>query len=82
MCNWPASSYTQAAEAVRRLGLAAILPVIAGSVFDSNEVVQITLPFLKELARPMALAWNGRVAVIRPAVESASRVLAEILAVP
>jgi hypothetical protein len=73
------SSYTQAAEAVRRLGLAAILPVIARSVFDTKEVEQIALPFLRQLARPMALAWNGRVAAIRPAVGNASRLLPEIL---
>jgi len=73
------SSYTQAAEAVRRLGVAAILPVIARSVFDATEVDQIALPFLKGLARPMALAWSGRVAAIRPAVAKASCVLAEVL---
>ena len=73
------SSYTQAAEAVRCLGLAAILPVIAHSVFDATEVEQIAMPFLKGLARPMALAWSGRVAAIRPAVAKASRILAELL---
>ena len=73
------SSYTQAAEAVRRLGLAAVLPVIAASAFDPDEVEHVKLPFLRELACPMALAWNGRVAAIRPAVGSASRMLAEIL---
>lgn len=73
------SSYTQTAEAVRRLGLAAVLPVIARNVLDPTEVRHIALPFLEELARPMALAWNARVAAIRPAVGNASRVLAEIL---
>jgi len=74
------SSFTQAARAVKSGAFGAVLPSLAAVEFAAGEVVQFPLPFLKSYARPLCLAWNPRLASVRPVVERAIKALDEILA--
>ena len=72
------SSFPLAARAVRAGALAAILPVAARAEFAVGEVREVLLPWLKPLGRPISLAWNARLAAVRPALAKAVPVLTEL----
>jgi len=72
------SSFTQAAEAVRTLGVAAILPAQARSVFDPGRIAEFNPAFLGPLARSLAVAWNPRIARIRPIVSRAAKAFSQM----
>lgn len=84
--GWPlrielsCSSFTQAARAVKTGAFGAALPNLAAVAFAPGEVVQFPLPFLKSYARPICVAWNPRLADVRPVVEQAIGVVREALA--
>lgn len=84
--GWPlrielsCSSFTQAARAVETGTYGAILPSLAAAEFDRGEVAQYPLPLLKSYARHLALAWNPRLADVRPVVERAVGLLIQMLA--
>lgn len=83
--GWPlrielsCSSFAQAARAVRTGAVAAALPHLAVAAFGPGEVVEFPLPFLRSYARPICLAWNPRLAEVRPVVEGAIGVLEKLL---
>jgi len=52
---------------------------LAATAFAPSEVVQYPLPFLKSYAASIAVAWNPRLAEVRPVVERAVKVLQEAL---
>jgi len=70
--RWPlritvsCASFTQAARAVACGACAAVLPRMAASDFDPAEVREFPLPFLKSYVRKLCLAWNPRLAEVRP----------------
>lgn len=72
--GWPlrielsCSSFTQAARAVEKGALGAVLPSVAAVEFGRADVVEFELPFLKSYARPIAAVWNPRLAEVRPSV--------------
>lgn len=72
------ASFPLAARAVRTGAFAAVLPEVARGEFAADEVSELALPWLKPLARPMALAWNPRLAGVRPAMLKAVPVLQEL----
>jgi DNA-binding transcriptional LysR family regulator len=63
------SSYAQLLEAVRQTKCAAVLPTFAIGPYSSTTVV-LPHPALKPFRRMMALAWNPRSCVLRPALET------------
>lgn len=69
------SSYPQLAQAVQNLGVAAIMPALAASTFDSTKVRVVTLPFLNALSRQVSFVWNRKMAELRPAISKYSRLL-------
>ena len=73
------TSLPQVAEAVRHLGLAAVLPVWASSAFAAGEVVRLDLPILKPLRTPLRLVWSKRQAETRPEIPRIARVMAHQL---
>ena len=84
--HWPlqielsCSSFTQAARAVETGVFGGVLPSMAAAEFAPGEVVQFPLPFLKSYARPVCVAWNPRLADVRPVVERAIKALQQALA--
>lgn len=84
--GWPlrielsCSSFTQAARAVKTGAFGAALPNLAAVAFTPGEVVQFPLPFLKSYARPICVAWNSRLADVRPVVGRAIEALQQALA--
>jgi DNA-binding transcriptional LysR family regulator len=60
------SSFTQAACAMRSSACAAVLPDIAAPDITNSHVVQIALPFLRRKQRQLSVAWNPRLAEVRP----------------
>lgn len=72
------SSYPQVAQAVHSLGVAAILPKIASTTFQSSHVRAIPMPFLNGLTRQVSLVWNRKSADVRPAIAKYSRLLPAI----
>jgi DNA-binding transcriptional LysR family regulator len=73
------TSLPQVAEAVRHLGLAAVLPVWAGSAFAAGEVVKLDLPILKPLRTPLRLAWSKRQEATRPEIARIAQVIVQQL---
>lgn len=75
--KWPlnivvsCSSFTQAARAMQAGSCAAVLPDIAAQDCDDAEVAQMSLPLLRGEHRQMCLAWNPRLAQVRPLLLSA-----------
>lgn len=59
------TSLLQAAEAVKRLGMAAILPTWAESTFTAGSVVRLELPGLQSLRAPLQLVWSKRQGAVR-----------------
>ena len=60
------SSYPQLVQAVRCLGLAAILPTLAGESLEADHVQLRRLPVLDSLAREILLVWNAKASALRP----------------
>jgi len=83
--GWPlrielsCSSFTQAAQAVKTGAVGAALPNLAAAAFTPGEVVQFPLPFLRSYARPICVAWNPRLADVRPVVGRAVEALRRIV---
>ena len=69
------SSYPQLAQAVQHLGVAAVMPKLAGASFEDTDVRAVPLPFLGDLSRQVALVWNRKMAEVRPAIAKYSRLL-------
>jgi DNA-binding transcriptional LysR family regulator len=65
------SSFPLVARAVREGVLAGVLPDVARTEFAGTGVVEVKLAWLKPLNRPVALAWNPRLAAIRPVLAKA-----------
>ena len=74
------SSFTQAARAVKTGAFGAALPNLAAAGFAPGEAIQFPLPFLRSYARPICVAWNPRLAEVRPVVEHAIGALQQALA--
>ncbi len=72
-------SFTQVADAVRAVNVAAVVPSLAQSMLDTPTFDQLEFPFLKPLARPMVLVWNPTLFAVRPAVSRAARIFGAIL---
>ena len=72
------SSFPMAARAVIKGNMAAILPSIAAVEILSSEITEIPAPFLHPFKRDLCLASNSRLARIRPALETARAVLAQV----
>ncbi len=72
------SSFTQAAEAVRTLGVAAILPAQARTLFEPGKFAKLNPAFLAPLARSLSVAWNPRMARIRPMVSRAAKAFSQM----
>ena len=83
--GWPlnlelsCSSFTHAAQAVHSGAYAAVLPSIAAPQFAGAKVSQVELPFLKAYARRIFLAWNPRLAAVRPVVTRAANAIEKSL---
>jgi DNA-binding transcriptional LysR family regulator len=74
------SSLSQVAAAVEKLGLAAVLPLVAKSALAPTIIETRTLLPLENFRRDLVLAWNPRQAAIRPTIQRASKELASALA--
>ncbi len=74
------TSFTQAARAVETGAYGAVLPSVAAAEFEPGKVVQFPLTFLKAYARPICVAWNPRLADVRPVVGKAIGALQRALA--
>ncbi len=73
------SSLTQVAEAVNKLGCAALLPTLAKQALPTPGA-QIRLDSsIKSLSRLLVLAWNPRQTALRPALQRAIKELASLL---
>jgi DNA-binding transcriptional LysR family regulator len=73
------TSFPQVAEAVRHLGLAAVLPVWAESAFVAGEVIKLDLPILKPLRTPLRLAWSKRREATRPEIARLGQIMVQQL---
>jgi DNA-binding transcriptional LysR family regulator len=74
------TSFTQAARAVETGAFGAVLPSMAAAELKGGEVVMFDLPFLRSYARPICVAWNPRLAEVRPVVGQAVSALRQALA--
>jgi DNA-binding transcriptional LysR family regulator len=72
------SSFPQAARAVSRGEVAAILPAIAAAELQGGEVVEVKLGFLRHFDRKMCLAANPRLVRIRPPLQQVRTALAQL----
>lgn len=73
------SSWTQVAEAVRKLNYAACMPSLAQQFLFSEDVAMKPISFSKSVSRPLMLAWHPRQAAMRPRLQQAIRELRSIL---
>jgi DNA-binding transcriptional LysR family regulator len=71
------SSYPQLAQAVQCLKVAAIMPAYAVQSLPAGSHELIRLPFLDRLSRRLCLAWNKKLAEVRPALAQYAGVLAQ-----
>ncbi len=71
------SSFPLVARAVREGVFAGVLPDVARAEFVGAEVVEVKLDWLQPLNRPVALAWNPRLAGIRSALAKSIPVFTE-----
>ena len=62
-------TFPQAAQLLLTETYAAVLPSIASRFLDSTKFVEVPTTWLKNLHRPVALAWNKRTMNIRPIVD-------------
>jgi DNA-binding transcriptional LysR family regulator len=65
------SSFPLVAKAVQTGVCAAVLPSLARNEFDAGDVVELRPSWLRPLNREMVLAWNPRLARIRPSLSKA-----------
>jgi DNA-binding transcriptional LysR family regulator len=70
------SSYPQLAQAVQKMKVAAIMPTLAAHSLPPGGFQLIRLPFLDSLSRRLLLAWNRKLAEVRPAIRLYSKELA------
>ncbi len=75
------SSLTQIVEAVKGLGFAGLLPLLAKPALASAQLEWRDFPSTKALNRTLALAWNPRQTALRPALEQATSELGELLVI-
>ena len=69
------TSYPQLALALQTMKVAVIMPTMAAALpVESFRLVR--LPFLDALSRQVLLAWNPKLAELRPAIAAYARVLA------
>jgi DNA-binding transcriptional LysR family regulator len=73
------ASFTQAARAAVSGAYAAILPTLARAEMLEVGAAEIALPFLKKYVRTLCVAWNPRLAEVRPLLKTALGALAEVL---
>jgi DNA-binding transcriptional LysR family regulator len=73
------TSLVQAAAAVQKLGMAAVLPVWAESGFTAGTVERLGLVELKALQSPLRLVWSKRQVAIRPFLGPLAKGLARSL---
>jgi len=71
-------SFPLAARVVAKGHTAAILPSIATADLPAAAVIQVSVGFLKSFDREMCLASNARLVRIRPILQQAANVLAQI----
>ena len=71
------SSFPLVARAVREGAFAGVLPDVARTEFAGAEVVEVKLDWLQPLNRPVALAWNPRLAGVRSALAKSIPVFTE-----
>jgi DNA-binding transcriptional LysR family regulator len=76
------SSYPQLVQAVRCLGLAAILPTLAAEWLDPDQVKLYRLPVLDALSREIALVWSAKAADLRPSIPRYAKCLTRLLRGP
>jgi DNA-binding transcriptional LysR family regulator len=72
------TSFPQLAQALQSMNLAVIMPTLAAHSLPAGSFQLIRLPFLKNLSRRLSLAWNKKLADVRPALQQYSKVLALI----
>lgn len=72
-------SFPHALSAVRSGGFAAILPRIAVSELPTEMIAIVDDPILRQLRRPISLAWNPRVTAIRPGASELAVELKKVL---
>lgn len=65
------SSFPLVAKAVQTGACAAVLPELAHGEFNSTEVAEVKLAWLRPMSRELVLAWNPRLARIRTALGEA-----------
>jgi DNA-binding transcriptional LysR family regulator len=73
------SSYPQLVQAVRCLGLAAILPTLAGESLEADHVQLRRLPVLDSLAREIFLVWNAKASALRPSLTRYAKCFTRVL---
>lgn len=62
------ASFTLAAQALSTGSFAAILPTIASSTVNGSKCRRIELPFGKDVQQHLSLAWDPRLAAVRPVI--------------
>jgi DNA-binding transcriptional LysR family regulator len=70
------TSYPQLAQALQSMRVAVIMPTLAAQSLPAGSFEIVRLPFLTAHSRRLSLAWNRKLAQIRPALERYSKVLA------
>jgi DNA-binding transcriptional LysR family regulator len=65
------SSFTQVAELVASGGFAGVLPTVASDALSSRGCRVVSAPFLDACSRRLCLAWQPRLAMVRPVIEKA-----------
>jgi DNA-binding transcriptional LysR family regulator len=76
-CKIQSFSFPLLARAVKQGVIGAILPNLACRDFEGTNVKIFSPKFLDSLKRPTVLAWNPRVARVRPVVEKAVQIFSE-----
>jgi DNA-binding transcriptional LysR family regulator len=69
------TSLIQVAEAVKQLGMAAVLPTWAESALDPQRVVRFELPSLTKLGAPMRLVWSKRQSGVRTFLDRLAKLI-------
>ena len=70
------ASFTLAARALETGRFAAILPTVAAETLRFGPYRIIKIPFLSQYERHLCIAWNPRLAAVRPVIEKAVECLA------
>jgi DNA-binding transcriptional LysR family regulator len=72
------SSYPQLAQALQTMKVAAIMPTLAAPALAAGTFRLVRLPFLDARSRQLCLAWNGKLAEVRPAINTYAKALATV----